>query len=142
MNAHSYQPLQTVPPAPGGGVTLPSQGTPPPVSPPAGAPPSGGMSTLFMFVAILPAILLVLWSGRSQQRKQKDLESKMKKGDRVSTQSGLIGRVVELGDARTLRVEIAPGVKVQMLKSAITGIEAESDGSKGKDESLTSEKKT
>ncbi len=85
----------------------------------------------------------MLWTGRSQQRKQKDLESKLKKGDRVQTQSGIIGRLVEFGDARHVKIEIAPGVKVQMLKSAITGVEADPDVSgKAKEESAAGDKKS
>jgi preprotein translocase subunit YajC len=96
-----------------------------------------------MLVAFLPLVLMLLWTSRSQQKKQKELESKLKKGDRVVTQSGLIGRLVEFGDARHVRVEIAPGVKVQMLRTAITGVEADPDtGSKGKEESAASDKKS
>jgi preprotein translocase YajC subunit len=62
---------------------------------------------------------------RRQQKKQKDLETKLKKGDRVVTSSGLVGKVAELGDGRYFKLEIAPGVKVQMLRSAIAGIEAD-----------------
>ena len=51
-----------------------------------------------------------------------ELESKLKKGDRVVTQSGIIGKLIEVSD-RTVRAEIAPGVNVTMLKSAVQGIE-------------------
>lgn len=60
---------------------------------------------------------------RSQNKKQKDLESSLKTGDRVITNSGIAGRIVDMGE-RYIKVEIAPGVNVQMVKSAIQGHEA------------------
>lgn len=72
------------------------------------------------FLILLLPILLLLFMTRSQSKKQKQLESSLKTGDRVVTNSGLIGRIVDLGE-RTAKIEIAPGVNVQMVKSAIQG---------------------
>ncbi|NUQ79255.1 MAG: preprotein translocase subunit YajC [Polyangiaceae bacterium] len=58
---------------------------------------------------------------RNQTKKQKQLESNLKVGDRVLSQSGLIGKIVDMGE-RTVKMEIAPGVNVQMLKSSIQGL--------------------
>lgn len=82
-------------------------------------------SILFMVVAFLPVILLMWFTSRSQQKKQKALEARLKKGDRVLTQSGLVGKIAEIGDPRYIKLEIAPGVRVQMLKTAIAGIEGD-----------------
>ena len=65
-------------------------------------------------------ILLPLWSSRSQQKRQQAAIEALKKGDRVVTQSGLVGKLVDLGD-RYAKVEIAPGVKVEILKSGLVG---------------------
>lgn len=80
---------------------------------------------LFMLVAFLPVILLMWFTSRSQQKKQRALEAKLKKGDRVVTQFGMVGKVAEIGDARYLKLEIAPGVRVEMLKTAVAGIEGD-----------------
>ena len=74
-----------------------------------------------LLIMALPLLLLVLMS-RSQNKKQKELEASLKVGDRVVTQAGLIGKVTDLGE-RTARIEIAPGVNVLMLKTAIQGPE-------------------
>ena len=99
----------------------PAQGPPPPnEAPPAGGGSGGlfgGTSILFL---VLP-LLLIFFMTRSQSKKQKDLESNLKVGDRVITRSGLIGRIVDLGDRA--KVEIAPGVNVMMLRSAIEGVD-------------------
>lgn len=89
---------------------------------------------LIMLLAFLPVILLMWFTSRSQQKKQKELETKLKKGDRVVTNSGLVGKVSELGEGRYFKLEIAPGVKVQMLRSAIAGIEADGETAKAKGE--------
>jgi len=92
----------------------------------------GLLLTLLMFV---PVILLMWFTARSQQKKQKALEARLKKGDRVVTQFGVVGKIAELSDSRYVKLEIAPGVRIQMLKSAIAGIEDDAASSaKGKDD--------
>jgi len=135
----NFQPQQTAPPPPGGGeTTLPSQ--PPPGSAPPAGPPGGGSTTLLMMLLFVPLIAFMFFSSRSQQKKQKDMESKLKKGDRVVTQSGLIGKLVEPVEGRHARIEIAPGVKVQILRSSIAGLDAE-EAAKSKDEPALADKK-
>jgi preprotein translocase subunit YajC len=75
---------------------------------------------LLPVLLILPLFFLLIWSSKSQQKKQAAAISGLQKGDRVVLSSGLIGRLVELGD-RTAKVEIASGVKVEVLRSGITG---------------------
>lgn len=121
--------FQAVPPAPGrpeqGQAVKPapavapaSEGAPPPSAPPGEAP--GAFSLLFPVLLLAPLLLLMFWSTRSQQKKQQAAISALKKGDRVLTQSGLVGKLVDLGD-RYVKVEIAPGVKVELLKSGLVG---------------------
>lgn len=77
------------------------------------------MSILIM---VLP-ILLIFMTMRGQTKKQKQIESGLKTGDMVITQSGLIGKITELVGETRVKVEIAPGVNVRMLKSAISGVD-------------------
>jgi preprotein translocase subunit YajC len=77
-----------------------------------------------MFLIFLPVIALLFWQSRSQQKKQEQAIAGLKKGDRVVTQAGLIGRLVEL-ETRYARIELAPGVKVQVLRSSLTGRDVE-----------------
>lgn len=98
----------------------------------------GGLGMPLMMLMFLPLILVMLWQSRSQQKKQEQAVSSLKKGDRVVTQSGLIGRLVEL-DNRYAKLEIATGVKVQVLRTSLAGRDAEDsakkDDSGKKDES-------
>ena len=68
------------------------------------------------------------------------MESKLKKGDRVVTQSGLVGKLVDDLEGVTPSIEIAPGVKVQVLRTSIAGLDAE-DAPKAKDEPALADKK-
>ncbi len=115
-----------VPPAAGrlaAGPTKTNTGTTQPTPEPrdGAAPPGGGASALiFPLLLILPLLLLMIWSSRSQQKKQAATLAGLQKGDRVLLQGGLLGKLVEMGD-KTAKIELAPGVKVDVLKSGITG---------------------
>ena len=75
---------------------------------------------LFMLMLFLPLFFLLFWMPRSQQKKQAAALSKLQKGDKVVTHSGMIGKLVEVGE-RSYKLEIAPGVKIDVLKSSIAG---------------------
>jgi len=116
--------FQAVPPAPGRAETTTGQpvdpaGKAPPGGPEGGAPPGGLLTGMFPFL-LVGLLVFLLWSQRSQSKKQEAAISALKKGDRVVTSSGLVGRLVEV-DPKYVKVEIAPGVKVQMLRSSLTG---------------------
>lgn len=96
----------------------------------------GGPGMLILMA--LPLLLLVFMT-RSQSKKQKELEASLKVGDKVVTSAGLIGKVIDLGE-RYARIEIAPGVNVQMLKSSIQGPDVPPDAAKDADKSKEKEK--
>ncbi len=65
-------------------------------------------------------ILMIWWMNRSQRKRQEQIETNVKLGDRVLLQSGMIGTIARF-DGRLVQVEIAPGVKITALKSSIQG---------------------
>jgi preprotein translocase subunit YajC len=96
-------------------------------SPPPQSAPGGGLPMSMLLMAL--PLLLIFLTMRGQSKKQKAIEQNLKTGDMVITQSGLIGKVIEFVGETRVKVEIAPGVSVRMLKSAITGV----DGGEAKD---------
>ncbi len=78
------------------------------------------MGMLPMLIMVVPLVLLMVFTSRSQAKKQTKLLSTLQKGDRVVTSGGVVGKLIELGD-RYAKVEIAPGVKVDVLKSGLLG---------------------
>lgn len=109
------------------------------------APPGQGGIFGFMFPLLLVGMLVfIFFSSRSQNKKQEQTLASLKKGDRVLTQSGLVGRLVEI-EPRYAKLEIAPGVKVQVLRTSISGRDADEastskDKDKDKPESLPEKK--
>ncbi|SMO84842.1 preprotein translocase subunit YajC [Gracilimonas mengyeensis] len=77
-------------------------------------------------LVFLGAIFLVFYFFiiRPQSKRQKEIKEKveeMKKGDKLVTSSGIIGILNSIDDDSVL-VEVDSGVKIRMLKSAITDV--------------------
>jgi preprotein translocase subunit YajC len=66
--------------------------------------------------------LLLIMPMRRRQKKHQELLSKLTKGDRVITNGGIFGTVVEVeGDKLTLRIA-EPKVDIQVARSAVAGL--------------------
>lgn len=107
---------------PSGSASTSAPSTAPGTSVGTGAPHDTGLlgSPLFMLLMFVPLIGMMLWSSRSQKKQQEKVLSDLKKGDSVLLQSGIRGKLAELGD-RFAKVEIAPGTKIEVLKTSIAG---------------------
>jgi preprotein translocase subunit YajC len=86
----------------------------------------GDMQSSFMSLLPLVLMFVVLYFVmiRPQMKRQKEhrtMVEALAKGDEVATAGGLIGKVTKLGDT-FLAVEIAPGVEVQVQRSAVTQV--------------------
>ena len=91
-------------------------------------PSGGGPSPFSMLLPILGMLLIFYFLMiRPQQKRQKEIQkmlANVKKGDRVVTASGLYGVVSGVKDDVVV-LQIADNVKVEMLKSAVTGVVAQ-----------------
>jgi preprotein translocase subunit YajC len=79
----------------------------------------GGLLPMVLIFGIMYFLLI-----RPQQKKMRDLKSMieaLRRGDQVVTGGGIIGKVVKV-EGNTVEVEIAQGVKVQVVKSSITQV--------------------
>jgi preprotein translocase subunit YajC len=88
------------------------QGAPPGAGPQAAAP--SPLSMLAPFLILLPFI----WMMFRRQKKEQAERAKLKKGDKVATQSGLVGELMDMGDP-TSKLKIAAGVTVEVLTSSL-----------------------
>ena len=77
------------------------------------------MFVIFYFVLLAPM--------RKQQKKQKEMLSALKKGDRVVTSGGIHGTVAQVED-QIVWLKIADTVKIKVNRSAISGLTGEADG--------------
>ena len=76
---------------------------------------SGTLPLVLMFVVLYFVMI------RPQMKKQKEhraMIAALAKGDEVATAGGLLGKVSQLGDVY-LTLELAPGVEVQLQRSAV-----------------------
>lgn len=112
-------PKAGTPGAPGAPDTTTSQGAPPASSSPPPGP--GSMAPMLLpFLILIPFLLLSF----RRQKKDQEARSKLKKGDRVVTQAGLIGELVDMDD-RIAKVKIAPGTTVQVLANSVSAFTAD-----------------
>ena len=90
---------------------------------PAAAEAGGGLqsSLMSMLPLILMFVVLYFVMIRPQMKKQKEhraMIDALAKGDEVATGGGLLGKVAKLSET-TLSLEVAPGVEIQMQRSAV-----------------------
>ncbi|MBI2742814.1 MAG: preprotein translocase subunit YajC [Chlamydiales bacterium] len=81
------------------------------------------MQTLIMIGIALVFFYFILW--RPEQKRRKAMEkqrSSLKKGDRV-TAMGIVGTVFKVQDA-TVILKMVDGAKIEVLKGAITDVQA------------------
>jgi preprotein translocase subunit YajC len=81
----------------------------------AQSPLSGFMPIIMMLVIFVPFFLLM----SRRQKKETQARSSLKKGDRVVTNAGLIGELVEMDD-KIAKVKISPSVTVQMVANTVS----------------------
>lgn len=90
-----------------------------------------GQSSQSMVATLLPFVLmigifylLVLMPMRKRQKKIQDFQSGLKVGDKVITTSGIYGQVTKL-DEKSVQVQIAQNVKIEVARAAIGGYQGE-----------------
>ena len=91
----------------------------------AAAAPSGGTS---FFIQTIPLVLvfIIFWflMIRPQQRRMREHQAQIaavKKGDRVITGGGLIGKVVKVTDTE-VEIDLGQNVRVTAVKSTLTQV--------------------
>lgn len=96
----------------------------------AAAPAASGAAMFSQFVPLILIFLVFYFLLiRPQQKKTKDHQNylaNLKRGDKVITGSGIYGQITGLTD-NVVTLEIAEGVRIKMLRTAILGAAAEAD---------------
>jgi preprotein translocase subunit YajC len=94
----------------------------------------GGMSDLMVTMVPLLAMFGIMYFLvlRPQQQKMRDHQAMVdavKQGDTVTTNGGLIGKVVQV-DTTELKLEIADNVKVRVARGMIADVKTKDAGKK------------
>jgi len=104
----------------------------------AGQP--GVLGQMVPFLLIFAVMyFLIIRPQQKQAREQQHFLARLQKGDEVVLQSGFFAKVVQVGTS-DVTVELAAGVKVRVLKSAISGPARTADESKAADAKSEAEK--
>jgi preprotein translocase subunit YajC len=91
------------------------------------AAPAGPLGDIGFFVPLV-LVFVVMWFFmiRPQQRKQKEHQAMIraaKRGDKIVTSGGILGTITKSNDAdNDVEVEIASGVKIRVVRTAISDI--------------------
>ena len=83
------------------------------------------------FVQFLPFILifgifyfLLILPQQRQRKKVQEMLGNLKTGDRVITSGGVYGTIMSFRDATVVQLQVAPQVKIDVARSAITGLQS------------------
>jgi len=87
----------------------------------AGGAPSMMSTLLFPVILIGIMYFLMIRPQMKRQKEHRAMLEKLARGDEVITNGGIVGSVVELGEA-FITVEIANGVQVRVQKGAIATV--------------------
>jgi preprotein translocase subunit YajC len=100
----------------------------------APAQPTGARAAApSMLGAMLPFVLifvifyfLIIAPQRKQAKETEKMLAALKRGDRVVTSGGLHGTITDMREAdKTVMVEVSPGVRVTVSRSAVTAVKRE-----------------
>ncbi|MBQ9763882.1 MAG: preprotein translocase subunit YajC [Phascolarctobacterium sp.] len=88
-----------------------------------------GADTMALINAVFPFFLMggifyfMLWKPqKKQQQDRQNLLNSLKKGDQIITIGGIYGTITDLSE-RTVKVEIAEGVEITMVRSAVSNFQ-------------------
>ena len=102
----------------------------------------GALSQFLLLFAPLFAIwyFLVIRPQQQQRRKTQEMLRNLKTGDRVVTSGGIHGTIVSFRNG-VVQLQIASQVKVDVTRSAITGMVPEETSGEGKQEPAAAKQK-
>jgi preprotein translocase subunit YajC len=82
----------------------------------AGGSALGGFMPLVLMLVIFVPFFFMM---SRKQKKEQQARASLKKGDRVMTNAGLIGELMDMDD-RVARVKVAPGVTLQIVANTVS----------------------
>lgn len=86
------------------------------------APPGGGMMQILMLVGLFAVMyFLLIRPQKKRQKEHQQLIEAVAKGDEVVLTSGMLGKVVEVGEVY-LTVDVGSDVKLKFQKAAVHAV--------------------
>ncbi len=98
----------------------------------SGGMAGGGFEMFLPFILIIVIFYFLLWRPQQKKMKQhREMLSSLKRGDRVITGGGIIGRVARVEGDSELIVEIAPEVRVRLARGTVAEVMVRGEPAKG-----------
>ena len=101
---------------------------------PAFAQATGGGGGMDMVQSLVPILLMfgifyfLLIRPQQQKVKQhRELVSGVRRGDKVVTSGGILGKVTKVIDDGTVEVEIADNVRIKVLKGTLSDVQSKTE---------------
>ncbi len=98
----------------------------------AGATPGDGLAIFMPFILIIVVFYFLLW--RPQQKKMKhhkEMLANLRRGDRIVTGGGVIGRIARVEGNDELIVEVAPEIRLRVVRSTVADLLTKSEPAAG-----------
>jgi len=85
---------------------------------------AGGFNMIWLLMIFLVVmVVMTSMTGRREKKRREAVMSALKKNDRVQTNSGIIGTIVELQDNEVvLRVDEVSNTRIRFARTAIQGV--------------------
>lgn len=101
---------------------------------------SGSSLLPILFIAVLFVVLymVMIRPQRNRQRQAAQRQSAVVPGQRVRTTAGMYGTITAVDDA-DVEVEVAPGVRIKMLRRAIMDVLSDESPADGESQSTQSQ---
>lgn len=81
-----------------------------------------GFEMIILFVPLMVVwYFLLIRPQRAQAKKRDEVLKNIRRGDQIVT-SGIVGKVTKVIDDKELEVEIAEGVRIRVVRSAISEV--------------------
>jgi len=91
----------------------------------------GGMDLVQSLVPIILMFgifyFLLIRPQQQKVKQHRELVSNVRRGDRVVTSGGILGKVTKVIDDGTIEVEIADNVRIKVLKSTLTDVQGKTE---------------
>lgn len=81
-----------------------------------------GSMLLYMLVVVVALWFLLIRPQQAQAKKRAEMLTSLRVGDRVVTIGGICGVIRTISDTK-IRIEIADGITIEMLRNAISQLE-------------------
>ncbi len=96
---------------------------------------AGGILELLFPLLMVGVIMwfLVIRPQRQQQKRREEMLSNVRRNDTVITGGGIVGKVTKVVDDSEVEVQIAPDVKVRILRSMLADVRVKGEPVKEKE---------